>query len=121
MKHAGLAGKFPDGLIPSFRRGEPIAPEAAQELLQALIALEAEFRPAEFINRRLAFALHRLSFEGQLLVTEAWPGGSPDRGTVETLRMVQEAVDRVLSGEDIRYYSAEEIDGPAVEDQSGYD
>ena len=55
------------------------------------------------IDRRVAFALHRLAFEGQLLVSEGWPALGQDAATVSLLRAVQEAVDRVLSGEDIRY------------------
>ena len=45
-------------------------------------------------------------FEGQILHTDAWPGAF-DAWTVDTLRAVQEAVDRILSGQDIRYYPTE--------------
>lgn len=83
----------------------PSAEPAAAELLQALNALEVEYRTASAIDRRVAYALHRLAFEGQVLHTDAWPGAL-DAATVNTLRVVQEAVDRVLSGEDIRYYPA---------------
>ena len=55
------------------------------------------------LDRRLAFALHRLAFESQILHTDAWPGAF-DAWTVDTLRAVQEAVERILSGQDIRYY-----------------
>jgi hypothetical protein len=72
--------------------------------LQALIDLEALHREATSVDRQLAYALHRLAFEGQLLLTDAWHGSQADPGTVDLLRMVQEGVDRVLSGEDIRYY-----------------
>ena len=75
------------------------------ELLQALNALEVEYRNARAIDRRVAYALHRLAFEGQVLHTDAWAGAWPAE-TVRILRVVQEAVDRVLSGEDIRYYPA---------------
>jgi hypothetical protein len=72
-------------------------------LAQALQALEEGLRDANRIDRRLAYALHRLAFESQVLHTDAWPG-LYDEWTVETLRAVQEYVDRILSGQDIRYY-----------------
>jgi len=112
LRHAALHGDDPEGLIARLRRGEPIDAGPAQELLQALIDLEQAFHDSDVIDRRLAFALHRLIFEGQVLLTDAWPGLTPDPGTVETLRLVQEAVDRVLSGEDIRYYRDDPDDPP---------
>jgi hypothetical protein len=39
-----------------------------------------------------------------VLHTDAWPGAF-DEWTVDTLRAVQEAVERILSGQDIRYFS----------------
>jgi hypothetical protein len=83
--------------------GTTVNHDIANELLQALNALEIEYRDAKNLDRRVAYALHRLAFEGQVLHTEAWPG-SLDQETVNLLRSVQEAVDRILSGEDIRYY-----------------
>lgn len=105
LRHAGL-GEFddPSGLLPCLRRGEGIGPAAARELLGALEALEEEFEGQATMSRRLAYALHRLAFEGQVLLTDAWPMGTEDTATVDVLRLVQEGVDRVLSGEDIRYY-----------------
>lgn len=108
LRHAGLGGDDPEAFLPALRRGEPIGAEVAQELLQALAELEAEFRDAPRLDRRLAYALHRLAFEGQVLLTDAWAGAA-EATTVDVLRVVQEAVDRVLSGEDIRYFS----EGPA--------
>ena len=67
-------------------------------------SLEAEYQGAGTIHRQVAYALHRLALEAQVLQTDAWPGGDFDAWTVDTIRAVQEAVDRVLSGEDIRYY-----------------
>ena len=93
----------PGGFLATIRRGESVPEAAAGELLQALNALEVEYREARSIDRRVAYALHRLAFEGQVLHTDAWPGAL-DESTVNLLRIVQEAVDRVLSGEDIRYY-----------------
>jgi hypothetical protein len=89
----------------------PVSPDSARELLQALLDLERALQSDSHIDRRLAFALHRLAFEGQLLLTEAWPALAADPATVDTLRLVQEAVDRVLSGEDIRYYERPDASG----------
>jgi len=107
LRHAALLGEDSSLLLASLRRGEAVGPEAARELLQALIDLEAQLRPVEQIDRRLAYALHRLAFEGQILLAEGPANhlASDDPATVDLLRMVQEAVDRVLSGEDIRYYA----------------
>ncbi len=103
VRHAGTAGDDADGFLATLRRGEAIPQVRADELLQALNALEIEYRDAQAIPRKVAYALHRLAFEGQVLHTDAWPG-SYAAETVNLLRVVQEAVDRVLSGEDIRYY-----------------
>lgn len=103
LRHAAVVGDDPAGFLATLRRGEAVAEAAVGELLQALNALEVEYRPAAAIDRRVAYALHRLAFEGQILHTDAYPGVLP-ADTVNTLRIVQEAVDRVLSGEDIRYY-----------------
>jgi hypothetical protein len=103
LRHAAVGSDDPAGFLASIRRGEPVAEVASDELLQALNALEVEYRDARAIDRRVAYALHRLAFEGQVLHTDAYPGAL-DQATVNLLRVVQEAVDRVLSGEDIRYY-----------------
>ena len=102
-RHAALEGEPPPALLATLRRGETIDPDGARELLQALIDLERTLNDETAIGRRLAFALHRLAFEGQILITDGFPHLGGDPPTVETLRLVQEAVDRVLSGEDIRY------------------
>jgi hypothetical protein len=106
LRHATLVGDDPRALLATLRRGEVVDPDSARELLQALIDLERAYRDRTAIGRRLAYALHRLAFEGQVLLTDAWPAVPADPGTVDVLRIVQEAVDRVLSGEDIRYYGA---------------
>ncbi len=103
LRHAGQAGDDPMAFLPSLRRGEGVRMDAVSELAQALQTLEDQHRGAGAIDRRLAYALHRLAFEGQILHTDAWPGAF-DEWTVETLRAVQEYVDRILSGQDIRYY-----------------
>lgn len=107
LRHANLEGDDSFGLLSTLRRGEAITAEATRELLQALVELEAEKRGADQLDRKLSYALHRLAFEGQVLLTDVFPGLGADTSTLETLRMVQQGVDRVLSGEDIRYYSEE--------------
>lgn len=106
LKHASPGSGAHDSILACLRRGDSVSPSAANELLNALAQLEAEYRGQPVIDRRLAYALHRLAFEGQILHTDAYPG-SYDAATVDFLRSVQEAVDRVLSGEDIRYYAQE--------------
>jgi len=104
LRHAASGSDDPTAFLARLRRGEAIGDATAGELLQALNALEVEYRDARAIDRKVAYALHRLAFEGQVLHTDAWPGAL-DAPTVNLLRVVQEAVDRVLSGEDIRYYA----------------
>ena len=71
----------------------------------ALNQLEDELSGAETIDRRTAHALHRLALESQVLLTDAWPGVFDER-MITAIRTVQEAVERILSGQDIRYYPA---------------
>jgi hypothetical protein len=108
LRHAALIGDDASALLPTLRRGAPIDAAAAQELLAALRELEVLYRGTPSIDRKVAYALHRLAFEGQVLITDAWPGAPVDEGTVDVLRIVQEAVDRVLSGEDIRYFAPQQ-------------
>ena len=107
LRHAALEGDDPTAFLPSLRRGEPLEVESTRELLLALNDLETGLQGSDLIDRKLAFALHRLAYEGQILLTESSPRASVDRPTLDRLRLVQEAVDRVLSGEDIRYFSAD--------------
>jgi hypothetical protein len=101
-RHVGL-GDDTWAFLPCLRRGVPIPAAKAAELVRALSQLELEHRGAEVLDRRLAHALHRLALESQVLLTDAWPGVFDDR-TITTIRSVQEAVERILSGQDIRYY-----------------
>jgi hypothetical protein len=103
LRHAGQDVEDPLAFLPTLRRGEVVAAPQIAELARALRVLEAEYRDAEAIDRRLAYALHRLAFEAQVLHTDAWPGAF-DVWTVDTIRAVQEAVERILSGQDIHYY-----------------
>jgi hypothetical protein len=106
LRHAGLLDGSLPGLLPSLRLGEALSGELARELLRALADLEAGMREARSIDRTLAYALHKIAFEGQVLVSEGWAGAAWDEESIGILRMVQESVDRILSGEDIRYYRA---------------
>jgi hypothetical protein len=111
LRHAAVGSEDPAAFLPTLRRGEAVPPDVAAGLLQALMDLERALADTSQVDRRLAYALHRLAFEGQILMTDAWPGLASDQATVDVLRMVQEAVDRILSGEDIRYYAP----GPQAE------
>ena len=101
-KHVGADGD-PQGFLPCLRRGVPVPGTRSAELLHALTQLELEHRGAEVLDRRMAHGLHRLALESQVLLTDAWPGAFDER-MIATIRAVQEAVERILSGQDIRYY-----------------
>lgn len=103
MTQAAQRGDDPLGFLACLRRGESVSMASVSALAQALQSLEENLESARTIDRTLAYALHRLAFESQVLHTDAWPGAY-DEWTVETLRAVQEYVDRILSGQDIRYY-----------------
>jgi hypothetical protein len=103
LHHAGQGDDDPSAFLRRLRRGESVSANEIAELARALQTLEVETRDANSLSRRVAFALHRLAYEGQILHTDAWPGVFDD-WTVDTLHAVQEAVERILSGQDIRYY-----------------
>lgn len=112
LRNAGMAeGNAPWSLISCLRRGESVPLEVSDELLLSLSGLEAELRGAKGLDRRLAYALHRLAFESQVLLTDSPTQAAADPATIEAVRRVQEAVDRVLSDEDIRY----DLDPPPSE------
>jgi hypothetical protein len=104
LRHALPASEDGSSFLASLRRGEAAGVAAVAELARALHDLEKESREATQMDRRLVYALHRLAFEAQVLHTDAWPGAFDD-WTVDTVRAVQEAVERILSGQDIRYYA----------------
>jgi hypothetical protein len=106
-RHAGLDEvEDPMAFLPSLRRGEAVPLSSVTELETAMAELEVQLRDSPSIDRRIAHALHRLAFEGQILHTDAWPGVF-DEWTLASIRAVQEAAERILSGEDIRYLPAE--------------
>jgi hypothetical protein len=100
----------PHGFLPCLRRGEAVPANKAAELIFALNQLEAELKDAAAIDRRTAHALHRLALESQVLLTDAWPGRFDER-MIMGIRTVQESVERILSGEDIRYYPTAQAPG----------
>ena len=103
-RHAG-SGEDQWGFLPCLRRGEPVPGAKSAELIYALNQLEEELRGSDMIDRRTAHGLHRLALESQVLLTDAWPGVFDER-VITVIRSVQEAVERILSGQDIRYYPA---------------
>jgi hypothetical protein len=104
IEHASPVGVDDSSFLACLRRGQPVPLAEIAELARALHVLERELQAAGTIDRRVAHALYRLAFESQVLHTDAWPGAF-DEWTVDTMRAVQEAVDRILSGQDIRYDS----------------
>jgi hypothetical protein len=115
LSHVGPADHDPHGFLPSLRRGQSVNPARVSELMAALHRIEADQQGASMLDRRLSYGLYRLALESQVLLTEAWPGVFDDR-TVGAIRAVQEMVERILSGPDIRYYEAH--DSPAAENPS---
>jgi hypothetical protein len=104
LRHALVIGDDGQSLLARLRRGESATVAEVAELARALQDLEQESRQSATLDRRLGYALHRLAFEAQVLHTDAFAGAFDD-WTVDTIRAVQEAVDRILSGQDIRYYA----------------
>jgi hypothetical protein len=100
-RHVGFRGDD-QGFLPCLRRGVPVPAGQSAELIRALNQLEIDHRGAEVLDRRMAHALHRLALESQVLLTDAWPGVF-DARMIGVIRTVQEAVERILSGQDIRY------------------
>ncbi|MEW4567256.1 hypothetical protein AB1L88_05255 [Tautonia sp. JC769] len=106
LRHAGLRGSDPGAFLTSIRREGRLDPSVGPELLRALGELEAEQGNASVLDRSLCFALHKLAFEGEILVTEGARNASMEESVVDLLRLIQERVDRVLSGQDIRYFTS---------------
>ena len=115
LSHVGLGRDDPQTFLPSLRRGVPVSPQKVDELMTALRRLETDNQGATLLDRRLSYALHRLAMESQVLLTEAWPGVFDDRMQA-AIRGVQEMVERILSGQDIRYYENQDV--PAAESHS---
>jgi hypothetical protein len=88
------------GFLPCLRRGNPVPVAKVAEIETALGQLGGQLRGTELINLRTAHALYRLALESQVLLTDAWPGVFDER-VIQAIRNVQEAVERILSGQDV--------------------
>ena len=96
IRHAGLDDGA-TGLIACLRRGDTPPSNLMIEVALALSELSEALAGEPAIDRRLAHALHRLAFESQVLLTDAWPDAF-DSVTIQCIRDVQEAADLILSG-----------------------
>ncbi|MGC8643185.1 MAG: hypothetical protein ACP5XB_25270 [Isosphaeraceae bacterium] len=105
--HVGPGDRDPDAFLPCLRRGQGVDRVKVDELCSALGRIEAEQRGATMLDRHLSYALYRLALESQVLITEVWPGVFDDRN-ISAVRAVQEMVERILSGEEIRYEQVEQ-------------
>jgi hypothetical protein len=103
IRHAA-ANEDEWAFLPCLRRGVPVPPARASELIRALHELEQHRRDEPSLERPLVHALYRLALESQVLLTDAWPGRFDSR-MITAIRNVQESVERILSGKDIRYDS----------------
>ena len=56
LRHAAAGTEDPSAFLASLRRGEAVTDAASGELLQALNALEVEYRNARATDRRVASA-----------------------------------------------------------------
>jgi hypothetical protein len=101
--HVDPAAQRQEGFLPRLRRGRALDPSCVVELMDALRRVEAVSRSSPLLDRGLVYELHRLALESQVLLTEAWPGAFNDQ-TTAAIREVQEMVERILTGQDIRYY-----------------
>ena len=108
LAHVRPGDADPQAFLCCLRRGQAVNHNRVSELMDALRRIEADQGGATMLDRQLSYALHRLAMESQVLLTEAWPGVF-DRSTVGTIRAVQEMVERILSGQDVRFYQPGEI------------
>jgi hypothetical protein len=99
VKAAGLTGSPSeiDEFLPTLRRGEIPRSSTIEELGAALVEIHRELAGRSDLDRHLAFAIHRLAFESQVLHTDAWPDAF-DNATIDAIRAIQAAADRILSG-----------------------
>ena len=104
LRHAGQAGDAGPSFLANLRRGESVPLAEVAELARALHVLEEESRDASMHGSagRLRPAPARLRGAGP---AHRCLAGRVRRLDGRHLRAVQEAVDRILSGQDIRYYT----------------
>lgn len=106
LRHAGLEPSDDAEFLACLASGRSPAEQSTEALLAALSAIEHEVEGSDHLDRKLAYALHKLAFESEVFASEGWTASALGGGAVGAIRRVQEAAERVLSGRDIRYRSA---------------
>jgi hypothetical protein len=97
LRHAALEAPFDAGaFLVQLRRGQAVASAQVSDLLAALASLEHALGDGQPLDRQLARALHRLAYEPQVLITEAWPALARDLTTLQVVREVQSAAERIF-------------------------
>lgn len=115
-RHAGLSPNSTDpSLAACLSTGSIPSSSSLAELASTLEALHNHFTSEPHLPRPAAFALHRLALVAQVFITGSWYASTPDPTLLSSLRWIQEAVDRILSGQEIRY------DDPEMTASSGLD
>ena len=84
----------PEGMVVGFRCGDEPTPERLDALNNALESLAVQAQGWNSIDRRLAGALHLLSFHAAGLI-EAKSGGWSD-AVEETMPLIYEQIDEIL-------------------------
>jgi hypothetical protein len=96
-RHAALEPPIdPQAFLARLRRGQPVPSALVDELIAGLRVLERRLAGGRMLDRELARALHRLAYEPQVLISEAWPALAHDPETLQCIRRVQEGVERIF-------------------------
>ncbi len=99
LRQAGLQEPVdPSAFLVALRQGESPGESGFLSLIQALEALERSLTQDQPLDRELAYALHRLAYEPQVLLSEAWPALAQDQATLQGVRMIQTLVERIFKG-----------------------
>jgi hypothetical protein len=99
LRHAALEAPFDArAFLALLRRGQTVGSAQVDELLDALETLVAAFDGGRPLDRELARSLHRLAYEPQVLISEAWPALAHDQATLLAIREVQNSVERIFEG-----------------------
>jgi hypothetical protein len=97
MRHAGLRELLnSSAFLPRLRLGECVESPEVSDLFEALDVLEQSLQKDPRLDKSLAQALHRLAYEPQVLISEAWPILAEDLETMKTVRIVQAQVERIF-------------------------
>jgi hypothetical protein len=104
LHHAALdRDPASNGFLGTLRRGERPSEEVVRDLDHVLAELDGLLRGRMEIDRRIAYTLHRLALEAQVLLSDAWTHLANDRALVDQVYAMQQAVDHILSGHEISY------------------